>query len=121
MATPDIALALAGFALGHAVFTVRDNVTTEPMTPFAVVQRGEKRDVIRFASSNMEEAVHQAELAMKKATADADGFAFITEGRVNSAEGKTDVFLVHFWQKGMSQPGSLVQKFEPYSKQKTFK
>jgi len=109
------AVALAGFTLAHAVWSVSDTEPDELLTPLALLELAGQRRLVRFEAETQEEAIARAEAAMGEASGEADAWAFAREGvwrPSGVAEDAQDVVLVEFWGAGMDAPAAVVQPFE---------
>ena len=58
---------------------------------------------------------------MAAATKTADAWAFVRENLMPEGGAKIEVLSVTFWSKGMESPAVLIQRFEPFAKNGTFK
>ena len=109
------AVALAGFTLAHAVWSVSDTEPDELLTPLALLELAGQRRLVRFEAGTQEEAIARGEAAMGEASSEADAWAFAREGvwrTSGPAEGARDVVVVEFWGEGMDAPAAVVQPFE---------
>lgn len=119
MAIPNPALIIAGFVLAHAAWSVCD--VRETLCPLAIVEKDGKRYLSRFEAATEMEAIDKGKAAMAEATKTADAWAFARENLMPEGGRKIDVFSVTFWCKGMDSPAVLIQRFEPFAKNGTFK
>jgi hypothetical protein len=72
---------------------------------------------VRFEAETQEAAISKGKAVTAEASATADAWAFAREGLMNNEDGsKADVFLVDFWARGMNEPATIIQPFEPYAK-----
>lgn len=110
---PDAALSLAGFALAHAAWSVSDLLEGEFLVPLAMIEKGGRRELHRFAAETQEQAIANGKTAMDKLSAKVDAWAFAREGQLNEGNGYADAISVDAWAKGMTAPISFVQKFRP--------
>src|SRR4051812_395451 len=77
---PHTALALAGFALAHAAWSISDTEDGELLCPLAVVESKDgARRLMRFEADTQEEAIVAGKAAMRDATGDAAAWAFARE------------------------------------------
>jgi len=86
-----------------------------------MVETDGKRALIRFPSESQDESIRLGKAQMAEATKHVDAWAFAREGLMAEKDGKVDVLTVDFWAKGMAKPATLIQKFEPYAKNKHFR
>ena len=121
MTIPEAALLLAGFALAHAAWSISDVPEGELLVPLAMVEEAGQRRLVRFEDATQEEAIRKGKAAMAELTATADAWAFAREGLMPEAGGKVDVFSVDFWAKGMREPATLIQRFEPFARRGKFR
>lgn len=113
------ALILAGFVLAHAAWSVCD--IRETLVPMAIVEKDGKRTLVRFEADTQAKAIEKGKASMAAATKTADAWALAREDLMQEGGGKVDVFSVTFWSKGMESPAVLIQRFEPFAKNGTFK
>jgi hypothetical protein len=119
---PDNALALAGFTLAHATWSVSDLPDDELLVPLAIVERGEQRELVRFEADTQEDAISEGKRAMAEGN-DAKVWAFAREGALSMQAGgeQQDALVVDFWAEGMEHPLTLIQPFERYTKHGRFR
>ena len=121
MSIPEVALSLAGFVLAHAAWSVSDLPEGELLVPLAIIEKYGKRQLIRFEAETQEEAIKKGKSALTEAKETADAWAFAREGLLTEGNGKVEVLAVDFWAKGMKEPVTLFQRFEPYATKGEFK
>jgi hypothetical protein len=111
---PPPALALAGFTLAHAAWSLSDADEGEALCPLAVVEQlaGERR-LMRFEADTQEQAIIAGKMAMRAASGDAAAWAFAREGawRKMGREQSGDVLAIDFWASGMHAAATLTQPF----------
>jgi len=119
---PNNALALAGFTLAHATWSVSDLPDSELLVPMAVVGRGGQRELLRFEAETQEEAINEGKRAMAEVK-NVEAWAFAREGALRMQAGgePQDVLVVDFWAEGMRNPLTLIQPFERYTKHGRFR
>jgi len=119
---PDNAVALAGFTLAHATWSVSDLPDEELLVPLAIVERGEQRALMRFEAETQEDAISEGKRAMAEGN-DAKVWAFAREGALRMQAGgeQQDALVVDFWAEGMDHPLTLIQPFERYTKHGRFR
>ncbi len=110
----DNALALAGYVLAHAAWSVSDLPEGEHLIPLAVLEIGGKRRLVRYVEDTTEKAIARGNAEMGRASKSFDLWAFAWEGLGRQNEKEAHVLNVEFWARGMGSPGRLVQKFEPF-------
>lgn len=120
---PPRSLALAGFVLAHAAWSVSDTADDELLCPLAMIDRATGRDVRRFEAATQEDAIRAGQVAMAQASADAEAWAFAREGawRPTALATPHDVLVVDFWARGMTAPATLLQPFERATKRGRFR
>lgn len=111
---PQRALALAGFVLAHAAWSLSDLDDGESLYPLAVVERDDgERKLTRYEADTQEAAIIAGKSAMRNMGADAAAWAFAREGawrRMGSDPGG-DVLAIDFWATGMPATAILTQPF----------
>jgi hypothetical protein len=112
---PEAAVLLAGFVLAHAAWSASDLPEGVLLVPLAVVEVDGERRLLRFEAETQEQAIAQGKLAMQKAMATADAWAFARDGLFDRGEDKVDVLSVDLWAKGMLKPVTLVQQYQPFA------
>jgi hypothetical protein len=120
MLIPTSALLLSGFVLAHAAWSVSDLPKGELLCPLAIIEQDGQRKMLRYEAGTQAEAIAHGKAAMIEATKTVNAWAFAHEGLLPENEGKTDVIVVEFWSKGMSNPMIIFQRFEPFAKQGKF-
>jgi hypothetical protein len=121
MIIPVLALRLAGFVLGHALWSISDLPEDEALVPLAMSEQAGKRKLVRFEAGTQEQAIWVGKEAMKKLTGCVDAWAFARDGLFREGTGKTDVILVDLWARGMKSPITIVQRYDPLAKRGRFK
>jgi hypothetical protein len=119
MAVSESALLLAGFALAHAAWSISD--TPDLLVPLAMLERGGKREVMRFEADTQEEAIARGKAKMAAVSEEFDGWAFAREGLLNEKGNKIDVISIDIGIKGNKTRVTIVQRFEPYLKRRHFR
>ena len=119
---PDHALALGGFTVAHATWSVSDLPDSELLCPLAIVERQGQRELLRFEAETQEEAISEGKRVMAEEK-DADAWAFAREGAWRMQEGgeAQDVLVVDFCAEGMLNPLTVVQPFERFTKSGRFR
>lgn len=115
MATPEAAMLLAGFVLAHSAWSVSDLPKGDLLVPLAMVEKGGKRQLIRYEAKTQEQAISKAKEEMAKASAEVDAWAFAREGQFKEGDKYVDAISVDAWAKGMTAPITFVQRFQPYA------
>ncbi|MEO7418462.1 MAG: hypothetical protein ABI163_15485 [Thermoanaerobaculia bacterium] len=123
MSPPDAGLLLAGFVLAHAAWNVSDLPKGELLVPLAIVERGKKRELIRFEADTQEAAIGKGKAMMAELGTSVDAWAFARDGLLRDPEtgGAVDVLIIDFWAKGMESPANLIQRYEPFAKRRKFR
>jgi hypothetical protein len=118
---PHHALALGGFTLAHATWSVSDLPDSELLCPLAIVERQGKRELLRFEAETQAEAISEGKREMAEEKG-AEAWAFAREGAWSMQEGgeAQDVLVVDFWAKGLLNPLTVIQPFERYTKSGRF-
>jgi hypothetical protein len=119
---PDNALALGGFTLAHATWSVSDLPDSELLVPMAIFERGGQRELLRFEAETQEEAIVEGKRVVAEEN-DADAWAFAREGAMRTqADGEAqDALVVDIWGRGMLNPLTIIQPFERYTKHGRFR
>lgn len=113
MVINESTLHLAGFALAHAAWSVSDLSEGELLCPLAFIEENGERRLLRFEAETQEQAIGNALSALEEEKKKVTAWAFVREGSVTTAEGKSDVLVVTAWAKGMEEPLYLSQRFVP--------
>jgi hypothetical protein len=123
MSLPNAGLLLAGFVLAHAVWNVSDMPKGELLVPLAIVERGEKRELIRFEADTQEAAIAKGKAMMAELGKSVDAWAFARDGLLRDPEtGRAvDAVTIDFWAKGMESPANLIQRYEPFATRRKFR
>ena len=123
MSLPDAGLLLAGFVLAHAVWNVSDLPKGELLVPLAIIEQGDKRELIRFEADSQEAAIAKGKAMMAELGTSVDAWAFARDGLLRDPEtGRAvDVLTIDFWAKGMESPANLIQRYEPSAKRRKFR
>ena len=111
---PRLALALAGFALAHAAWSISDADDGVLLCPLAVVESAEgQRRLMRFEADTQEEAIIDGKNAMRQASAEAAAWAFAREAvwRKMGGDQPGEVLAVDFWAAGMPSAATMMQHF----------
>ncbi len=117
----DGAALLAGFVLAHAVWNVSDLPNGELLVPFAVSEVENERSLERFEADTQEEAIAAGKAAMQGAMSTADSWAFARDGTMDRDGKEVDVLSVDFWSKGMPEPMTVIQEYQPPTKSSPFR
>ena len=118
---PLHALALGGFTLAHATWSVSDLLDSELLCPLAIVERKGQRELLRFEAETQEEAISEGKRAMVEEK-DVEAWAFAREGALRQESGEAqDVLVVDFWAEGLPNPLTVIQPFERYTKTGRFR
>ncbi len=115
MPIPDSVILTAGFALAHAAWSVSDLPAGELLTPLAIVERDNQRELLRFEADTQEEAIAKGKRTLENLKASVTAWAFVREGLFPIEGRKTDVLVIDGWSKGMSAPVAFIQPFQPFS------
>jgi hypothetical protein len=113
-ALSESALALAGFALAHAAWSISDLEDGDFLCPLAVVEQHDgSRRMTRFEADTQEKAILAGKTAMRSATSIAAAWAFAREGAWGKLAGdsQVDVLAIDFWGSGMPATATLMQPF----------
>lgn len=118
---PHHALAVGGFTLAHATWSVSDLLDSELLCPLAIVERKGQRELLRFEAETQEEAIAEGKRAMVEEK-DVEAWAFAREGVLRQESGEPqDVLVVDFWAEGLPNPLTVIQPFERYTKTGRFR
>lgn len=115
MALSESANLLAGFVLAHAAWSVSDLPQGDLLVPMAIVEIGEERKLVRFEAETQEQAIAQGKEFVARQQTSASAWALAREGQMNTGTGKIDVLVVDAWAKGMAEPMTYIQPFQPYA------
>lgn len=113
--TPESAILLAGFVLGHAAWSISDLPKGALLVPLAIVEKNGQRQLLRFEAQTQDQAIADGKTTLAKRQHELDAWAFGREGLMQEAHGKVDVLTVDAWATGMTRPITFVQRFSPYS------
>lgn len=111
---PQRALALAGFVLAHAAWSLSDGVDGDLLCPLTVVESGNgERTLARYEAESQEVAIIAGKSAMRDVKNEAAAWAFAREGawRKMGSEQAGDVLAVDFWAAGMPSTATFMQPF----------
>jgi hypothetical protein len=108
---------LAGFVLAHAAWSVSDLPKGDLLVPLAIVEKGGKRQLIRYEAETQEQAIAEGKAEMSKLSAEreVDAWAFARENQFKEGDKYVDAISVDAWAKGMKAPITFVQRFQPYA------
>jgi hypothetical protein len=115
VAMPEAAILLAGFVLAHATWSVSDLPKGDLLVPLAVVEVGGERKLVRFEAETQENAIAKGKEFVVTQQSTATAWAFVREGQMKMNNGKIDVLVIDAWAKGMSEPITFIQPFQPYA------
>jgi hypothetical protein len=111
---PQRALALAGFVLAHAAWSLSDGLDGDLLCPLSVVEdtHGERK-LARYEADSQEEAIVAGKSAMRDVKNDAAAWAFAREGawRKMGSEQAGDVLAIDFWSAEMPSTATFMQPF----------
>ena len=113
--TPESAILLAGFVLGHAAWSISDLPKGALLVPLAMVEKNGQRQLLRFEAQTQDQAIADGKTTLATRQHEFDAWAFGREGLMQEARGKVDVLTVDAWATGMTRPITFVQRFSPYS------
>jgi hypothetical protein len=111
----ESAARFGGFVMAHAALIASELVDGELVCPFAVVTKGENREVLNFEADTQAEAVEKGKASLLEFNDHVDLWALAREGLQSHPDSphKTDVLLVSAWARGMQKPLNLIQAFAP--------
>jgi hypothetical protein len=110
---PDPVVALAGFALGHALWNVCDfEEEDEVLCPLAFTFDGEDKRLLRFEAESQEDAIDVG-LSTLLEDGSLTQWAFAREGIFRTETGPVDVLLVEAWGQGLDARIMFAQPFVP--------
>jgi hypothetical protein len=115
MPIAETAILVAGFALGHAAWSVSDLPAGELLVPMAIVVRGDKRELVRFAASTQSEAIAKGKATLASFQSEATAWAFVRDGLFPINGKKTDVLIVEVWSKEAPSTVTFIQRYQPFS------
>ena len=115
MPIAEIAILVAGFALGHAAWSVSDLPAGELLVPMAIVVRGDKRELVRFTASTQTDAIANGKATLVKLQSEATAWAFVRDGLFPIDGKKSDVLIVEVWSKEMPSTVTFIQRYQPFS------
>jgi hypothetical protein len=103
-----------GFVLAHCAAIAATNEPGDLICPFAIVAKGENRQVIDFESETQQEAVQKGWASLDEWREHIDAWGFGREGLLSDGSShKVDVLCVSVWKPGMSEAVNLFQRFTP--------
>lgn len=111
--SPDSVLHLAGFALAHAAWSVRDAPHADLLVPFVVVRSDGQQELIAFEAASQDEAVEEGKRAAARLAGRAEAWAFAREGMLRrTGEGAgQEVLVVEFGGEGVGGRYVLIQPY----------
>jgi hypothetical protein len=115
VAIPDAATLLAGFVLAHAAWSVSDLPEGDLLVPMAITEVGGERKLTRFEAETQEQAIAKGKEFVADQQASSSAWAFAREGQMKTSDGYIDVLVVDAWAKGMTEPITFIQPFQPYA------
>lgn len=115
MAIPEAATLLAGFVLAHAAWSVSDLPEGELLVPMVITEVGGERKLTRFEAETQEQAIAIGKKFVADQQASSSAWAFAREGQMKTSDGYINVLAVDAWAKGMTEPITFIQPFQPYA------
>ena len=115
MPIAETAILVAGFALGHAAWSVSDLPAGELLVPLAIVVRGDKRELVRFAASTQTDAISNGKATLEELQSEATAWAFVRDGLIPIDGKKSDVLILEVWSKEMPSTVTFIQRYQPFS------
>ena len=115
MAIPETANLLAGFVLAHAAWSISDLPEGDFLVPLAIVETEAGRKLTRFEAETQEKAIDAGKAFVSEQQPTASAWALAREGQINTSTGKIDVLVVEAWGKGMNEPITYIQPFQPFA------
>jgi hypothetical protein len=107
---------LVGFTLAHAALTASQLKDGAPLMPLAVVQREGKTRLTRFIGETQFDAITTGKAYMAQLAGTADAWAFARDGLWSNEGVAGDAISVDFWVRGMNNPATIVQLYEPVAR-----
>jgi hypothetical protein len=111
----DSSARMAGFALAHAAWSVSEAPAGELLTPFALVDDGGARELMRFEADTQDGAIEEGKRAVDRLAGRVDAWAFAREGllRLRGSQSAQHVLVVEFgWREGDGRY-AVVQPYRP--------
>lgn len=102
--------------LAHAAWIASALSAGELICPFAVVVRGDEREVILFEAESQADAISRGKASFDELRPEVDKWSLAREGLYSIAgenAPKRDVIAVSSWAKGLDEALILQQLFEP--------
>jgi hypothetical protein len=118
---PAVAAILAGFVLAHAAWSISDLPNGDGFVPLAIVVVKGERQLHRFAGGTADEAVAKGRAAMRTAMSSAEAWAFASTSVTVMRGHGAHAIHVEFWSKGMAEPATLVQTYQPMTDSARFR
>lgn len=116
MFPPSDAIEFGGFVLAHCAAIAATNEPGDLICPFAIVTKGENRQVIDFESETQQEAIAKGWASLDEWRDSIDLWGFGREGLLSDGSSqKVDVLSVSVWKPGMSEAINMFQRFSPPS------
>jgi hypothetical protein len=115
------ALSLGGFVLAHAAWILSEIEAGELLCPFAMLEKGDGRELLPFEADTQEEAIFGAKAHLMKLGSEIDAWAFAREGLIRDAGEAVDVISVDLFARGMDEPVALVQRYQSLAPHGQFK
>jgi len=105
-----------GFVLAHCAAIAAASGPGDLICPFAVVTKGENRQVVDFESETQQEAIEKGWASLDEWREMIDLWGFGREGLLSDGSSqKVDVLSVSVWEPGMSEVVNMFQRFSPTS------
>ena len=115
VAIPEAATLLAGFVLAHAAWSISDLPKGDLLVPLAIIEVGGERMLNRFEADTQEQAISKGKEFVASQQTSSSAWAFAREGQMKTNDGYIDVLVVDAWAKGMAEPITFIQPFQPYA------
>lgn len=111
----ETAASFGGFVLAHAAMIASTLSDGELICPFAVVKKGDRRQVFDFEADTQAEAVERGKASLVHLKDQVEAWAFAREGLWSGPDlpSKIDVLVVSSWAPDMDEPLVLLQAFSP--------
>lgn len=101
MAISDSLLILVGFVFAHAGWNLSDLPEGERLVPFLVVEKLDKRQLLRFEAQTLEQSNFEMNSVLERPEEDIDAWASAREGLHHESGNYFDVLTIEAKSKDM--------------------
>jgi hypothetical protein len=105
----ELVISLAGFALAHAAWSVRDG---ETLCTLALSEKGNERRLYRFEADSLAESVENARQLLQDLQSSVDRWVLIFDTHLKLENQQTDALVIQLWG-APEAPVRIIQKYRP--------